>query len=81
MLAFATLALLADTGWPERGYGPLKWGTLLAYGIGIELLQSQIPNRFFGRPTPRQCRRADRTARRPAVLAARDRNMINPDTA
>ena len=47
MMAFETLALLADTGWPERGYGPLKWGTLLAYGIGIELLQSQIPNRFF----------------------------------
>ena len=24
-----------------------KWGPLLAYGLAIELLQSQIPNRLF----------------------------------
>jgi VanZ family protein len=42
---YLALALLLDLGWPERRFGFAKWGMLLFYGIAIELLQSQIPNR------------------------------------
>lgn len=47
LATYLVLAFLVDVSWPERGFGPAKWGFLLAYGILIELLQSQIPNRLF----------------------------------
>ena len=47
MLAYLVLATLIDLGWPDRGFDPAKWGFLFAYGVAIELIQSQIPNRYF----------------------------------
>ncbi len=32
---------------PISGFGWRKWAALLGYGLLIELLQSQIPNRFL----------------------------------
>lgn len=46
LAAYLVLALLLDLGWPKHRFGIAKWGFLLLYGLGIELLQSQIPNRF-----------------------------------
>ncbi|OGU10708.1 MAG: hypothetical protein A2W29_02945 [Gemmatimonadetes bacterium RBG_16_66_8] len=40
VLAFATLALLLDFSFPERPAGAAKLGSLLAYGIALELAQS-----------------------------------------
>jgi len=48
LLTFAVLAFLADAGWPDKGFVPLKYLPLCAYGIGIEILQNYIPNRQFG---------------------------------
>ena len=48
LLTFLVLAFLADAGWPENGFEAIKFMPLLAYGIGIEILQYFIPNRFFG---------------------------------
>ncbi|MCB1790490.1 MAG: VanZ family protein [Gammaproteobacteria bacterium] len=45
--AFVVLALLADLSWPEHRFGFAKWGTLLLYGLAIELLQTQVANRYF----------------------------------
>jgi len=38
LLTFAVLAFLADAGWPDKGFVPLKYLPLCAYGIGIEIL-------------------------------------------
>lgn len=46
LLTFAALALLADASWPDKGFDWRKWGPLLIYGAGIELLQSYIPSRM-----------------------------------
>ena len=47
LATFLILAFLADASWPERAFGPTKWGLLLAYGLAIELAQMTIDNRFF----------------------------------
>ena len=44
---YALLAFLVDASWPEQGFTRAKWLSLFAYGVVIELLQSQIPNRLF----------------------------------
>ena len=44
---YAVLAFLVDASWPERGFTREKWLALFTYGLLIELLQAQIPNRFF----------------------------------
>ena len=47
LAAYLVLAFLVDSSWPERGFDWPKWGFLLAYGLVIELVQSQIPNRML----------------------------------
>lgn len=47
LLTYVVLALLADFSWPDRGFDLPKWSALLSYGILIELIQSQVPNRMF----------------------------------
>jgi VanZ family protein len=46
-LTYLFLAFLVDASWPERGFDIRKWGLLFTYGLVIELIQSQIPNRLF----------------------------------
>jgi VanZ family protein len=46
-LTYLLLAFLVDVSWPEHRFDIRKWGTLFAYGLLIELIQSQIPNRLF----------------------------------
>jgi VanZ family protein len=46
-LTYFLLAFLVDASWPERAFDMRKWGSLFAYGLTIELIQSQIPNRLF----------------------------------
>ncbi len=45
--AFLVLALLVDASWPDRPFDLGKWGFLVGYGIALELIQMQIPNRMF----------------------------------
>jgi len=45
ILAFATLALLADFSFPASRFGPGKIVPLLAYGVLIELVQYFLPYR------------------------------------
>lgn len=47
LLAFVALAYLADASWPDRPFDLSKWGFLVGYGIALELIQTQIPNRVF----------------------------------
>lgn len=47
LVAFVLLAFLIDGSWPERGFDLPKWGSLLGYGVLIELLQTQVPNRVL----------------------------------
>ena len=47
LATYLLLAFLVDASWPDRGFGLPKWAFLLGYGIAIELIQSQIPNRVF----------------------------------
>ncbi len=47
LATYLVLAFLVDGSWPERGFDAPKWLALLLYGVAIELIQSQIPNRFF----------------------------------
>jgi VanZ family protein len=47
LATYLLLAFLVDASWPEPGFDWRKWGFLLAYGILIELIQVQLPNRFF----------------------------------
>jgi VanZ family protein len=46
LLAFLTLAFLADFSFPQRGFDAGKFLPLLGYGLGLELLQSILPHRF-----------------------------------
>lgn len=46
LLAFLTLAFLADFAFPQRGFDAGKFLPLLGYGLGLELLQSILPHRF-----------------------------------
>jgi len=48
LLTFVALGFLADAGWPEKGFAPIKFLPLFAYGVVIEILQHYIPNRHFG---------------------------------
>ena len=45
VLAFFTLLLLADAGWPDSRLFPHKVGGLLCYGLLIEVWQSYLPMR------------------------------------
>jgi len=45
LLAFVTLAALAELGWPGRGAMPWRLGLVLGYGVLIELVQAQLPYR------------------------------------
>lgn len=47
LAAYVVLAILVDFSWPDRGFDLSKWAGLLGYGIAIELLQGQIPNRML----------------------------------
>jgi hypothetical protein len=47
LLAFVVLAFLIDASWPLRPFDLGKWGLLMGYGIALELIQMQIPNRVF----------------------------------
>lgn len=47
LFTYLGLAVLIDVAWPEQPFGRTKWLTLLGYGVLIELIQSQIPNRMF----------------------------------
>ena len=47
LLTYVVLAFLVDASWPEQDFGWRKWTFLLGYGVLIEMIQSQIPNRFF----------------------------------
>ena len=47
VLAFCVMAALADGGYPGRDRELLRWGLLLGYGLGIELVQWQLPYREF----------------------------------
>ena len=47
LLTYLVLAFLLDASWPVSGFDWRKWLFLLGYGLMIELIQSQIPNRFF----------------------------------
>lgn len=47
LLAYLVLAFLVDGSWPERRFTLPKWSALLIYGLAIELVQTQIPNRVF----------------------------------
>lgn len=46
LLAFLTLAFLADFAFPRSGFGIGKFLPLLGYGLGLELLQSTLPHRI-----------------------------------
>ncbi len=46
LLAFLTLAFLADFAFPRRGFDANKVLPLLGFGLGIELIQSTLPHRF-----------------------------------
>jgi VanZ family protein len=45
VLAFCTLALLADFSWPRSGFGAAKSVSLLGYGLAIEITQYFLPYR------------------------------------
>ena len=47
ILAYFTLALFADGAFPSKSFSWHKWVPLMLYGLGIELIQSQIPYRQF----------------------------------
>ncbi|MDH5190085.1 MAG: VanZ family protein [Gammaproteobacteria bacterium] len=47
LLAFLALAMVADYSFPKSGFIIPKGLPLLAYGIGIEIVQSFIPYRSF----------------------------------
>ena len=45
LLAFVTLAALADIGWPGSRTRPWRLGVVLGYGVFIELVQSGLDYR------------------------------------
>ena len=47
LATFLGLALLADLGWPGRGFVAAKYLPLLAFGIAIECIQYYVPGRSF----------------------------------
>ncbi|MFC1684471.1 VanZ family protein [Pseudomonadota bacterium] len=47
ILAYFALALFADGAFPSKSFGWRKWLPLMAYGLLIEVVQSQIPYRQF----------------------------------
>jgi VanZ family protein len=47
LAAYVVLAMLVDFSWPDREFDLPKWAGLLGYGIAIELIQSQVPNRML----------------------------------
>jgi VanZ family protein len=47
LVTYLVLAFLIDASWPETGFDLPKWVSLLSYGMAIELIQSQIPNRML----------------------------------
>ena len=47
LAAFLVLAFLADASWPDRPFDLGKWAPLVGYGVVLELIQMQIPNRMF----------------------------------
>lgn len=47
LLAFATLAFLTHRAWPWRPFGLWAVLPLMAYGVGIELVQWFLPTRTF----------------------------------
>ncbi|MES9993452.1 MAG: VanZ family protein [Candidatus Thiodiazotropha sp.] len=47
VLAFITLAFLLDFSWPQSPWNLLKAIPLATYGLFIEAVQSQLPNRLF----------------------------------
>jgi VanZ family protein len=47
ILAFFVLGLLADFSVPRSGFTSSKIGALLAYGLGIEVIQFFLPYRTF----------------------------------
>ena len=47
LAAYVILAMLVDFSWPDRRFDLPKWAALLSYGLAIELIQSQVPNRML----------------------------------
>jgi VanZ family protein len=47
LLTYLVLAFLVDASWPETDFDLPKWTSLLSYGVAIELIQNQIPNRML----------------------------------
>lgn len=47
ILAYFSLALLADAAFPGSGFGWRKWLPLMLYGLLIEIIQHQLPYRQF----------------------------------
>jgi VanZ family protein len=47
LAAYVVLAYLVDASWPERPFDPSKWLALMLYGLAIEMVQSQLPQRMF----------------------------------
>jgi VanZ family protein len=47
VLAYFSLALLADFAFPSIGFNWRKWLPLMLYGLLIEIIQHQIPYRQF----------------------------------
>lgn len=47
VLAYFSLALLADAAFPSKSFGWHTWLPLMFYGLAIELIQSQISYRQF----------------------------------
>ncbi|MEW8505589.1 MAG: VanZ family protein [Candidatus Thiodiazotropha sp.] len=47
LLAFVTLAFLLDFSWPQSPWSLYKAIPLSGYGLLIEAVQSQLPNRVF----------------------------------
>ena len=47
VLAYFSLALLADGAFLSKSFNWHKWLPLMLYGLAIELIQSQIPYRQF----------------------------------
>ena len=45
IIAFFVLSFCIDRGFPGRSFWLFKFPALLAYGVAIELIQSQIPGR------------------------------------
>lgn len=47
LLAFLLLAFLTDLSWPARPFGRAEGSALIGYGVLLEVVQSQIPQRMF----------------------------------